>query len=75
MTLDSFLHYFLSYFLRQALSWNLKLAVWARQAGQCTCLYSSILGLEAHAAMPGFYKGAKGLNSAPLAFAANTLTH
>lgn len=75
MTLDSFLSYFLSCFLRQALSWNLKLASWARLAGQCTCLYSSMLGLEAHAAMPGSYKGAKGLNLAPLAFTANTLTH
>lgn len=72
--LGIFLYVFSPCLLRQGLS-----LVWLGwPASECpgfTCLHLPMLGLQAHAAMPGFCGGTRDLNSGLLAYIASTLSH
>lgn len=67
-----------SYFLRQDLSVNPKLAVLIRPTGQQAAKNLPIppkLGLQAYVVMLGFYESAGDLNSGPFVFSPDTHTH
>lgn len=65
--------------LKQCVSVNRKLPISAKLTGRqvlgSTCLSFPTLVLPVHVAMPGFYIGAEGLNSSPLALTKRVITH